>query len=75
LCSFFVVLLNKQKRLSLVNQMAARLHKFPDQNASPSCTLNNLIESKYFTLIMLVVVVSNTILMIFETYDNYHQKY
>jgi hypothetical protein len=55
--------------------MAARLHRFPDQNASPSCTLNNLIESKYFTLFMLVVVVSNTILMIFETYDNYYQKY
>ena len=55
--------------------MAVRSHRFLEQNSSPSCTLIHIIESKYFTFLMLVVIVSNTILMIFETYDNYYQKY
>ncbi|CAF0806841.1 unnamed protein product [Adineta steineri] len=55
--------------------MAARLHKFLDQYSSSICTLNNVVESKYFTLIMLAVILSNTVVMIFETYDFYYQKY
>lgn len=55
--------------------MAARFYKFLGQNSSPSCTLTNVVESKYFTLIMLVVIVTNTIVMIFETYEVYYQKY
>jgi hypothetical protein len=52
--------------------MAARLYRFLGQN---SCTLINVVESKYFTLVMLAVIVSNTVVMIFETYDFYYQKY
>lgn len=55
--------------------MAARLHRFVGSNVRPSCTLTSIVESKYFTLIMLAVVVSNTIVMIFETYDDYFQEY
>ena len=55
--------------------MAARFYKFLGQNSSQSCTLNSIVESKYFTLIMLAVVLSNTIVMIFETYDDIYQKY
>jgi hypothetical protein len=55
--------------------MAARFHKFLGQYPNPSCTLINIVASQYFTLIMLAVVVSNTIVMIFETYDSYYQKY
>jgi hypothetical protein len=55
--------------------MAARLYRFLGENSSPSCTLINVVESKYFTLVMLVVIVTNTVVMIFETYDFYYQKY
>ena len=55
--------------------MAARLHRFVGSNVRPSCTLTSIVESKYFTLIMLAVVVSNTIVMIFETYDDYYQEH
>lgn len=51
--------------------MAVRFYKFLNQNS----TLINLVESKYFTLIMLIVVVSNTFVMIFETYDLHYHKY
>ncbi|CAF0885093.1 unnamed protein product [Rotaria sordida] len=55
--------------------MAARIYKFLDHNSYSSSTLIRIVESKYFTLIMLGVIVSNTIVMILETYDSYHQKY
>jgi hypothetical protein len=51
--------------------MAARFYQFLGQNSR----LINLVESKYFTIIMLIVIVSNTFVMIFETYDFYYQKY
>jgi len=56
---------------SLEYQMAARLHQFFD----PNSRLANLIESKYLRIIMLLVVLSNTCVMIFETYDYYYQTY
>jgi hypothetical protein len=51
--------------------MAARFYEFLGQNS----TLINIIESKYLTIIMLIVVISNTFVMIFETYDLQYQKY
>ncbi len=51
--------------------MAARFYQFLDQNS----TLIHIVESKYFTIIMLIVVVSNTFVMIFETYDLHYHKY
>lgn len=55
--------------------MAARLYNFLGRNSNRSDLLTNIVESKYFTLVMLVIIVSNTIVMIFETYDIYYQKY
>ncbi len=51
--------------------MAARFYQFLGQNSG----LINFVESKYFTITMLIVIVSNTFVMIFETYDFYYQKY
>ena len=51
--------------------MAARLYPFLEQNSR----LLHLVESEYFTITMLIVIVSNTCVMIFETYDFYYQKY
>jgi len=51
--------------------MAARFYEFLGQNS----TLINIIESKYLTIIMLIVVISNTFVMIFETYDLQYHKY
>lgn len=50
---------------------AARVHSFLEQNSK----LFHLVESKYFTITMLIVVLSNTCVMIAETYDYYYQKY
>ncbi|CAF2512139.1 unnamed protein product [Rotaria sp. Silwood2] len=55
--------------------MAARIYKFLDHNSYSSCTLIRTVESKYFTIIMLSIIGSNTIVMILETYDSYYQKY
>lgn len=55
--------------------MAARIHRFLNNDSSSSCTLIHIVEAKYFTLIMLAIIVSNTVIMILETYDSYYQKY
>ena len=55
--------------------MAARLYHFLERSSNPSFTLIHTVESKYFTLIMLAVVVANTTVMIFETYDEYMEQY
>lgn len=55
--------------------MAAQIHKFLDPNFYSSCRVNLIVESKYFTIIMLVVIISNTCIMILETYDSYYKKY
>lgn len=51
--------------------MAAQVYPFLEQNSR----LFHLVESKYFTITMLIVIVSNTCVMIAETYDYYYQKY
>lgn len=51
--------------------MAVQFYKFFNQNS----TLINFIQSKYFTIIMLFVVMSNTVIMIFETYELHYQQY
>ena len=55
--------------------MAARLYKFIGPNGNAAYSLLSIVESKYFTLIMLAVVMSNTVVMIFETYDDYYKEY
>ena len=55
--------------------MAARIRQYLSQLTLFSCTLLDVVESKYFTLFMLAVVLCNTIVMIFETYDFYYHKY
>ena len=37
--------------------------------------IQRVVESRYAKLFMLIVVLSNTIVMIFETYDSYYRKY
>jgi hypothetical protein len=51
--------------------MAARFYQFLNRNS----TLIHVVESKYFTIFMLIVIVSNTFVMIFETYDLHYHKY
>ncbi|CAF0726821.1 unnamed protein product [Rotaria sp. Silwood1] len=41
--------------------MAAQIYKFLNHNSYSSCTLIRIIESKYFTLFMLSIILSNTI--------------
>ena len=55
--------------------MAARFYGFLSADSDSSCTLLGVVESQYFTLAMLAVVLSNTIVMIFETYDTFYEEH
>lgn len=55
--------------------MAARIHTFLYHDSLRSSTLFRIVESKYFTFIMLTVILTNTLVMILETYDSYRQKF
>ncbi|CAF3770550.1 unnamed protein product [Rotaria socialis] len=55
--------------------MAARIHRFLDRNSYSSPKLIHVVESKYFTLFLVAVIISNTFLMILETYDSYYKKF
>ena len=55
--------------------MAARFYNFLSADSDSSCTLLGLVESHYFTLVMLAVVLSNTVVMIFETYDSFYDEH
>ncbi|CAM4793631.1 unnamed protein product [Rotaria magnacalcarata] len=55
--------------------MAARIHRFLDRNTYSSSKLIHVVESKYFTLFLVATIISNTFLMILETYDSYYKKF
>ena len=78
-CLFVLFSKTGDGRSSLVREgngsVAARLYHFLERSSNASFTLIHAVESKYFTLIMLAVVVANTTVMIFETYDEYIEQY
>lgn len=55
----------------MASESPARVYPFLEQNSR----LFHFVESKYFTITMLIVVLSNTCVMIAETYDYYYHRY